>query len=48
MTSEENYYHTLDYSPNQGSKFVCAGKLPILEIYDDETFKRISFFESGD
>lgn len=46
--SEENYYHTIDYSPDAGSKFICAGKLPAVEIYDDETMKRISFFDAGD
>ena len=25
-----------------------GGKLPVLEIYDDHTLKKISFFESGD
>lgn len=37
FTSEANYYHTIDYSPDGGSRFVCAGKLPILEVYDDNT-----------
>jgi len=26
----------LDYSNDGGSKFVAAGKLPLLEVYDDE------------
>ena len=41
-TSETNYYHTIDFSNDGGSKLVCAGKLPIIEIYDDETMKRVS------
>lgn len=48
MTSEENYYHTIDQSPDMGSKFVCAGKLPVIEVYDDETMKRIQFVEADD
>ncbi len=45
VTSDVNYYHTVDYSPDGGSRFVCAGKLPILEVYDDSTCKKVSFFE---
>lgn len=48
FTSEINYYHTIDHSNDGGKKFVCAGKLPMLEIYDDETLKRVSFFDTGD
>ena len=36
-TSGHNYYHTVDYSHDGGQKFVCAGYLPVLEIYDDQT-----------
>lgn len=36
LVSETNSYQTIDYSPDKGSKFVCAGKLPLLEVYDDE------------
>jgi WD40 repeat protein len=25
----------MDYSPDQGSKFVCAGKMPYIEVFDD-------------
>lgn len=32
----------MDYSvPDGGAKFVAAGKLPILEVYDDERLERI-------
>ena len=48
MISDTNYYHSIDQSPDNGSKFVIAGKLPEIEIYDDETSKRIQFFSSGD
>ena len=34
-TSTDNYYHTVDLSPDEGSKLVCAGKLPVIELYDD-------------
>lgn len=48
-TSETNYYHTIDYSQaDKGAKFVCAGKLPILEIYDDETMQKLSNFEESE
>jgi len=40
-TSDTNYYHSLDFSPDEGSKLVCAGKLPLIEVYDDETMKQI-------
>ena len=46
--SEDNYYHTIDQSHDHGSKYVVAGKLPVLEIFDDETNKRIQFYEPSD
>jgi WD40 repeat protein len=48
MTSETNYYHSIDYSPDFGSKFVCAGKLPFIEIYDDATEQKIKFVDEDD
>jgi hypothetical protein len=32
----------MDYSPDGGSKFVAAGKLPQLEVYDDEKLQLIT------
>jgi hypothetical protein len=43
--SSTNYYHSIDFSPDGGSKLVVAGKLPFIEIYDDETMKRIKFID---
>ena len=48
LTSEYNSYHCMDYSPDQGSKFVCAGKMPYIEVFDDQTLQKISTFEEGD
>lgn len=36
----------MDYSPDQGSKFVIAGKLPILEVYDDAKMEKIVEFKT--
>lgn len=47
-TSAHNYYHTLDFSKDGGKKFVCAGYLPVLEIYDDETLAPVQFFDIVD
>lgn len=47
-TSEHNYYHTIDYSHDEGQKFVCAGYLPVLEIFDDETMTPVQFFDIVD
>lgn len=40
MVNENNSYQCIDYSP-EGSKFVCAGKQPYPEVYDEETLKQI-------
>ena len=44
-TSESNYYHCIDYSHDGGQKIACAGNLPIIEIFDEETMARVHFFE---
>ncbi len=36
LVSETNSYQCMDYSADGGSKFVAGGKLPQLEVYDDE------------
>ena len=47
IVNENNSYQTIDYSPDCGKMFVCAGKLPILEVYDEETLKRVVDLEKG-
>jgi len=47
LVSETNSYQCIDYSPDSGSKFVAAGKLPLLEVYDDETLKRVCEFKGS-
>lgn len=47
-SSQTNYYHTLDFSPDQGSKIVAAGKLPFIEIFDDEIMQKIKFIDEDD
>lgn len=34
--SQENSYQCMDYSNDGGSKFIVAGKLPVIELFDDE------------
>ena len=46
--SEHNYYHTLDFSHDGGLKFACAGYLPIIEIFEEETLKPVQFFDIVD
>lgn len=41
MKSESNSYQSIDYSPDGGFKFVCGGKLPCVEVYDEQTSKEI-------
>ena len=42
LVSETNSYQCMDYSlADGGSKFVAAGKLPQLEVYDDERLESI-------
>jgi COMPASS component SWD3 len=41
IVSETNSYSCMDYSPDGGSKLVAAGKLPMLEIFDDETLAKV-------
>jgi WD40 repeat protein len=36
----------MDYSPDNGSKFVAAGKLPHLEVYDDEKTAKLCDLKS--
>lgn len=46
LVSETNSYQCLDYSPDCGSKFVAAGKLPVLEVFDDEKLSRVIEFKT--
>jgi WD40 repeat protein len=46
--SKTNYYHTIDYSHDGGAKFACAGYEPVVEIYDEETSKKVQFFDKVD
>ena len=48
LFSETNYYHTIDYSQDGGKKFAVAGMEPVVELYDDETLKRVNFFDKVD
>ena len=48
LNSESNSYQCMDYSPDCGSKFVCGGKLPYLEVYDDATLKPIVDLKDAD
>jgi WD40 repeat protein len=47
IISETNSYLTIDYSPDGGTKFVCAGKNPTIEVYDEETLQMMSEFKSS-
>ena len=47
-TSDTNYYHCIDYSHDEGSKIACAGQLPIIELFDDVTMKKIDFIDEVD
>lgn len=47
LVSETNSYQCLDYSPDGGSKFVAAGKLPVLEVYDDEKVSLVTEFKTA-
>ncbi|TNV84625.1 hypothetical protein FGO68_gene12554 [Halteria grandinella] len=42
--SDFNQYQSLDYSPC-GERFVVGGKLPVVEVYDEETGKRVLEFK---
>ena len=45
-SNDENYYHCIDYShSDQENMFACAGALPIIEIYDEITMKRVQFYD---
>ena len=46
LVSETNSYQCMDYSPDAGSKFVAAGKLPLLEVFDDEKVQKITELKS--
>ena len=35
MLNDKNQYHAIDYAGDR-KRFVVAGKLPIIEIYDEE------------
>ena len=45
LVSEVNSYQCMDYSID-GSKFVVAGKLPVLEIYDDAKMHKVLEFKT--
>jgi WD40 repeat protein len=45
LRSECNQYQSIDYSPDRGAKFVCGGKLPVIEVYDEATLKKIVEFK---
>lgn len=42
LVSETNSYQCMDYSPDAGSKFVAAGRLPQLEVYDDHRLAKVT------
>lgn len=46
LVSETNSYQCMDYSPDNGSKFAAAGKLPVLDIFDDESLKKVMEFKT--
>ena len=42
LVSENNSYQCMDYSTTDGgARFAAAGKLPVVEIYDDERLERV-------
>lgn len=42
LVSETNSYQCMDHSQmDGGARFAVAGKLPVIEVYDDERLERV-------
>ena len=46
LHNTSNSYQSISYSPDGGSMFVCAGKLPCIEVYDETTCQKVVEFKS--